>query len=101
MGLPFCAFRGRMRKEQIRKSIASYGEAIVNYRSINSKKLKYVVCTLDFDNEYIQTKSLPKEQDNRILVFCWDSDTFKQLNTALVTSVEPLNKVLREARGRK
>ena len=90
-----------MRKEQIRNSLSHYGDAIVNYRSINSKKLKYVVCTTDFDNDYISSKTKPREQADRILVFCWDSDSFKQLNTKLVTSVEPLNKVLREARGRK
>ncbi len=90
-----------MRKEQIRNSLSSNGDSIVNYRSINSKKLKYVVCTTDFDNDYIKTKPQPREQKDRILVFCWDSDSFKQLNTGLVTSVEPLNKVLREARGRK
>lgn len=90
-----------MKKEQIRRSLARSGDSIVNYRSVNSKKLKYVVCTTDFDNEYIQSKSCPKEQENRILVFCWDSDTFKQLNTNLVTSIEPLNKVLKESRGRK
>ena len=90
-----------MRQEQIRKSLISYGESIVNYRSANSKKLKYVVCTTDFDNPYIKDKSVPYEQSNRILVFCWDSDTFKQLNTELVTSVEPLNKVLREASGQR
>ena len=90
-----------MRKEQIRRSLEKYGESIVNYRSVNSKKLKYVVCTRDFDNEYIQSKSQPREQDDRVLVFCWDSDTFKQLNTSLVTSIEPLNKVIRESRGRR
>lgn len=90
-----------MRKEQIRKSLKRYGESIVNFRSVNSKKLKYIVCTLDFSNPYISKKSRPKEQNNRILVFCWDSDTFKQLNTNLVTSIEPLNKVLWEMDGRK
>ena len=85
-----------MRKEQIRNSLIKHGESIVNFRSVNSKKLKYIVCTTDFDNPYIKTKSRPQEQKDKILVFCWDSDTFKQLNTNLITSVEPLNKVLRE-----
>lgn len=85
-----------MRKEQIRNDLIKYGESIVNYRSVNSKKLKYIVCTVDFDNPYIQSKPYPREQDDRILVFCWDSDTFKQLNAELITLVEPLYKVLRE-----
>lgn len=90
-----------MRKENIRRSLEKYGDSIVNYRSVNSKKLKYVVCTTDFDNRYIESKARPREQENRILVFCWDSDTFKQLNTNLITSIEPLGKVVRESRGRK
>lgn len=89
-----------MKKEQIRRSLRINGESIVNYRSLNSKKLKYIVCTLDFNNPYIRTKSRPKEQPDRILVFCWDSDTFKQLNADLITSVEPLNKALREINGK-
>lgn len=86
-----------MRQEKIRNSLRKNGESIVNYRSVNSKKLKYIVCTVDFDNDHIKEKSRPSEQQDRILVFCWDSDTFKQLNTHLVTSIEPLNKVLRES----
>jgi hypothetical protein len=86
-----------MRKEQIRNSLKKHGESIVNYRSLNSKKLKYVVCTVDFDNDYIQSKVVPVEQKDKVLVFCWDSDNFKQLNISLVTSVEPLNAVLKGA----
>lgn len=85
-----------MRKEIIRKSLIQNGESIVNYRSVKSKKLKYIVCTTDFDNDYIRTKNLPKEQTDRILVFCWDADNFKQLNCSLITSVEALNSVLKE-----
>lgn len=85
-----------MRKEQIRNSLISNGDSIVNYRSANSKKLKYIVCTVEFDNAYINLKAKPEEQKDKILVFCWDSDNFKQLNTELVTSVEPLNNVLKE-----
>lgn len=90
-----------MKVEIVRNSLGRYGEAIVNYRSVNSKKLKYVVCTVDFNNAYINTKPRPKEQNDKLLVFCWDSDTFKQLDTSLVTSIEPLNKVLRELDGKR
>lgn len=90
-----------MRKEQIRNDLLKYGETIINYRSVNSKKLKYIVCTVEFDCPYISKKNKPREQKGKILVFCWDSDTFKQLDTTLVTSLEPLNKVLRELNERK
>lgn len=88
-----------MRKEQIRNIIIKNGDSIVNYRSVKSKKLKYVVCTTDFKNAYINSKKVPREQPERILVFCWDSDTFKQLNADLVTSIEPLYKVLKGNNG--
>ncbi len=84
-----------MKKEHIKNSLLKHGEAIINYRSMNSKKLKYVVATLDTENDYINSKPQPKEQYDRLLVFCWDSDTFKQLDPELVTSIEPLNKVLK------
>lgn len=89
----------KMKKEHIANSLIRYGEVIINYRSVNSKKLKYIVCTLDFDNDYIRTKPKPKEQADRLLLFCWDSDTYKQLDPELVTSIEPLNKVLQEKNG--
>ena len=85
-----------MKKEQTRNTLINYGDSIVNFRSVNSKKLKYVVCTTEFDNPYINSKSKPVEQSDRILVFCWDSDTFKQLDPQLITSIEPLNKSLKE-----
>ena len=85
-----------MKKEHVRNTIKYNGESIVNYRSVNSKKLKYIVCTVDFDNDYIASKYRPAEQQDKILVFCWDSDSFKQLNVDLITSIEPINKFFKE-----
>ncbi len=45
-----------MKKEELKAVVRNYGDAIITYRSENSKKLKYNVCTLDFTTEYIRNK---------------------------------------------
>jgi hypothetical protein len=37
-----------MKKEDLASLVTEYGDAVITYRSENSKKLKYNVCTLDF-----------------------------------------------------
>ena len=45
-----------MKKEDFIKNVDDAGDAIITYRSQNSRRLKYNVCTMDFDNKYIQSK---------------------------------------------
>jgi hypothetical protein len=74
------------------------GDAIVTYRSPVSKKLKYNVCTLEFDScAYIQEKNKKNIniKDGHILMFCWDTDSFRQLNIESVTNIQPLGTILR------
>ena len=85
-----------MKKEDLAKLVADYGDAIITYRSENSKKLKYNVCTLDFSTPYIQTKkNRAKESDRTLLLFCWDTDSYRLLKPENVTSVVPLSSVLK------
>ena len=64
-----------MKKEDLAKLVTEYGDAIITYRSENSKKLKYNVCTVDFSTPYIQSKkNRAKESDRTLLLFCWDTD---------------------------
>lgn len=80
-----------MKKEQLADAIRSLGDATITYRSAESNKSKYNVCTLDFDNPYIQSKqNRAKEDDSSLLLFCWDADAFRLLKTANVTSVTPV-----------
>ena len=59
-----------MKKEDLAKLVTDYGDAIITYRSENSKKLKYNVCTLDFSTPYLQTtKNRAKESDRTLLLF--------------------------------
>ena len=88
-----------MKKEDLAKLVTDYGDAIITYRSENSKKLKYNVCTLDFSTPYIQTKkNRAKESDRTLLLFCWDTDSYRLLRPANVSSVVPLSSVLRNDR---
>ena len=85
-----------MNKGDLAKLVAEYGDAIITYRSENSKKLKYNVCTLDFSTQYIQNKrNRAKESDRTLLLFCWDTDSYRLLKPNNVTSVVPLSSVLK------
>ena len=76
-----------MKKEDLAKLVTDYGDAIITYRSENSKKLKYNVCTIDFSTPYIQTKkNRAKESDRTLLLFCWDTDSYRLLKPDNVTS---------------
>ena len=89
-----------MQKEQVLELVRSYGDAIINYRSAESKKAKYNVCTLDFDNEYIKQKhNRAKETDDTALMFCWDVDAYRLLKVENITSVQPLAGALKDGRN--
>lgn len=85
-----------MRKEDLKKQVKRAGDATITYRSQNSRKLKYNVCTLDFDNPHIQSKDLRVEEgEDTVLMFCWDCDSFRLLQPEDVVSVVPLSATLR------
>lgn len=85
-----------MKKEELAQLVKEYGDAVITYRSENSNKLKYNVCTLDFSTPYIQEKkNRAKESDQTLLLFCWDTDSFRLLKPLNVTSVVPLSSVLK------
>lgn len=85
-----------MKKEELATLVDDYGDAVITYRSENSNKLKYNVCTLDFSTPYIQNKkNRAKESEKTLLLFCWDTDSFRLLKPDNVTSVVPLSSVLK------
>jgi len=85
-----------LKKEELAALVTEYGDAIITYRSEQSKKLKYNVCTLDFSTPYIkQKKNRAKETDDTLLLFCWDTDSYRLLKSANVTSVVPLSSILK------
>ena len=85
-----------MKKDDFVKKIDDAGDAVVTYRSQNSRRMKYNVCTRDFDNKYIQEKrNRAKPNNNQVLLFCWDTDSYRILVPENVTSIVPLNRVIR------
>tara|TARA_X000001382_G_C3089321_1_gene153025 strand:- start:380 stop:661 length:282 start_codon:yes stop_codon:yes gene_type:complete len=83
-------------KEELKKLVTEYGDAIITYRSEKSKKLKYNVCTLDFSTPYIQQKKTrTKETSGAVLFFCWDTDSYRLLKPNSVTTVVALALVLK------
>jgi hypothetical protein len=90
-----------VKKEELTELMDVYGDAVITYRSQNSNKLKYNVCTLDFSTEYIQQKkNRAKETDETLLMFCWDTDSFRLMKPKNVTSVVPLSNILKNDRRR-
>ncbi len=88
-----------MKKDEFKHAVQKCGDAVITYRSTNSRKLKYNVCTLDFDNKYIQSKrNRAKESDNTVLLFCWDTDSYRLLQPKNVTSIVPLSAILKNKR---
>lgn len=72
-----------------------YGDAVITFKSLNSNKLKYNVCTIEFECNYIQSKrNKVQEDEDTLLLFCWDTDTFRLIRPANVTSVVPLSTAL-------
>ena len=85
-----------MEKWKFKEVVTGYEDAVITYRSTNSKKLKYNVCTLNFDNKYIQSKkNRAKETDDTVLLFCWDTDSYRLLRPVNVTHIVPLQSILR------
>lgn len=85
-----------MKKQELVRLVTGYGDAIITFRSEQSKKLKYNVCTLNFSTPYILEKNnRAKETEDTLLLFCWDTDSYRLLKYDSVTSVIPLASVLK------
>ncbi len=85
-----------MKKQELAHLVHEYGDAIITYRSEQSKKLKYNVCTLDFTTPYIQKKkNRAKETEDTLLFFCWDTDSYRLLRPDNIFSVLPLSSILK------
>jgi hypothetical protein len=89
-----------MKKEEFISQVDRYGDAIITYRSQNSRRLKYNVCTLNFDNKYIQSKrNRARPNEKQVLLFCWDTDSYRLLMPENVTSIVPLQAILKNDRN--
>ncbi len=91
-----------MDKEKFVKIMKEYGDAYVTYISPNSKKEKFNVGTIDIENnQYIKDKPLSISPDSdKVIMFCWDTDSYRQIDPSTVIKVEPLAAELERARSR-
>ena len=86
-----------MEKCKFKDLVNEFEDAVITYRSTNSRKLKYNVCTLNFNNEYIKSKkNRAEESDDTVLLFCWDTDSYRLLKPENVTNVVPLQSILKK-----
>jgi len=89
-------------REEFIKTVMECGDAVITYKSTNSRKLKYNVCTLDFSTPYIQKKrNRARPTKDTVLLWCWDTDSYRLLRPDNVTSIVPLSKILRNERFNK
>ena len=94
--LPTTTKGARVKKQELKELVTEYGDAVITYRSRNSNKLKYNVCTLDFSTPYIQKKrNRAKESWDSLLLFCWDTDSYRLLRPESIVSVIPLSSILK------
>jgi len=94
--LPNATKGAQVKKQELKDKVTEYGDAVITYRSENSNKLKYNVCTLDFSTPYIKgKKNRAKETDSNLLFFCWDTDSYRLLKPGSVTTVVPLSAILK------
>ena len=85
-----------MKKDEFKDSVKNCGDAVITYKSTVSRKTKYNVCTLDFDNKYIRNKkNRARESNDTVLLFCWDTDSYRLLKPSDVTSIVPLGTILK------
>jgi hypothetical protein len=89
-------FGGNMTKDEFKKKLDDAGDAVITYRSQNSRRLKYNICTMDFSTPYIKgKKNRAKEANDNVLCFCWDTDSYRLLMPKNVTSIVPLNRIIK------
>ena len=58
-----------MKKDEFKHAVQKCGDAVITYRSTNSRKLKYNVCTLDFDNKYSRNETGQKNLITQFFCF--------------------------------
>lgn len=83
-------------KQELITKMEAAGDACIHFKSAISGKDKYVVGTLEFQTKYVadklkNLKTTKPKSDDSVLIFSWDTDSFKQIDPGTVTRVEPLS----------
>jgi hypothetical protein len=87
---------GIMTKDDFKRKIDDAGDAVITYKSKNSRRSKYNICTRDFTTPYIANKrNRAKEAHDTVLLFCWDTDSYRLLMPRNIISIVPLNRIIK------
>jgi len=87
-----------MTKQEFIRLMNIAGDACITLVSANSSRTRYTVGTTDLTTKYIQDKlsrvsNLVLTEDT-VLLFCWDTDSFRTIDPARVIRIEPLNELI-------
>lgn len=87
-----------MTKEEFIRQMNVAGDACITLVSANSSRTRYTVATADLTTKYIQDKlrrvsNLVITEDT-VLLFCWDTDSFRTIDPSRVTRIEPLSDII-------
>lgn len=89
-----------MQKAEFLKKMREYDIALIYFTSPVSKKEKFHVGTVNFDDKYIQSKrKVTKVEKGKTLIFCYDTDSFRQIDVKAIQRVLPFNQEMEKTRG--
>lgn len=86
-------------KQEFIKQMEIVDDGCIHFKSAVSGKEKYTMGTLNFETKYVRDKlsnlktNKPKS-DDCVLIFSWDTDSFKQIDPTSVIKIEPLSSIL-------
>lgn len=87
-----------MHKQEFIRRMNIAGDACVTFTAAKSGKPRYTIATTELTTAYIADKlqrvSNLEVSPDTILVFCWDTDSFKSIDPRRVTKIEPLNTIM-------
>lgn len=91
-----------MKKGRVVGLLKNAGDAILTFRNSKDKAVTYHLCTLDFKNKYIKTrtrgkKPWPKNKTD-IVVFDWTDNRYWIFNPNDILKIQPLGEVLQNVR---
>lgn len=90
-----------MTAKQLYNRLFELGDTYVFFTTSVSKKQKYHICTVDFNNckyikEKITDRDKVKPEEGFVRVFCWDLDSFKLVKASAVTKLLPLSVIVNQ-----
>lgn len=91
-----------MNKGRVIGLLKQHGDAVLTTTTTKQSKPSYDLCTLDFKNKHIKSRTRGKKpwpkNNTDIVVFNWTEDKYWILNPKLVIKITPLSDILKNKR---